>query len=142
MVDIFKNSYLAILLDLRQVLFDLLFAHIVFPLKAGFSKGLLFRFAPVRVYQQLKKKVKNWNFIKIFEGFEETEQSGESNSHLIPKALIKIDFERKRPNLKGFIDKFERKPGAHFSRKVGAIKWRQNLVKVASKFGQKCGQIC
>ena len=49
----FQN--LAILLDLRQVLFDLLFAHIVFPLKAGFSKGLLFRFAPVRVYQQLKK---------------------------------------------------------------------------------------
>jgi len=40
---------LAILLDLRQVLFDLLFAHIVFPLKAGFSKGLLFRFAPVLV---------------------------------------------------------------------------------------------
>ena len=128
------KTYLAILLDLRQVLFDLLFAHIVFPLKAGFSKGLLFRFAPVRVYQQLKK-VKNWNFIKIFEGFEETEQSGESNSHHIPKALNQeCDFERKRPNLEGFIDKFERKPGAHFSRKVGAKKWRQNLVKMASKF--------
>ena len=125
---------MAILLDLRQVLFDLLLAHIVFPLKAGFSKGLLFRFAPVRVYQQLKK-VKNWNFIKIFEGFEETEQSGESNSHLILKALIKNVILRGSVQIsKGFIDKFERKPGAHFSRKVGAKKWRQNLVKMASKY--------
>ena len=47
LLTVFQN--LAILLDLRQVLFDLLFAHIVFPLKAGFSKGLLFRFAPVFV---------------------------------------------------------------------------------------------
>ena len=40
-------SYLAVLLDLAQILLDLLLTDFVLPLKAGFGKGLLFRFTPI-----------------------------------------------------------------------------------------------
>ena len=42
-----QNTYLTVLLDLSQILFDFLLANIVLPLKASFGKGLLFRFAPI-----------------------------------------------------------------------------------------------